>query len=246
MATHFAIGCKKWDEERVRGESTHQAAYTDPQVVYATRECPDKNASIVELQQRDHVPETHFRTEQKERFPDPGRQPKTQSFALQKSKVHFGNDTPGFVTSTAAVHHTQPDDEAQRAAAFRSAGLGIMLPNTVWDKPPRVHPITAGPRSYEQFDVGVSRGNAWRPEGNHGRITSDRSNIMLEPNVRNPVLGTHTLLEDYKKTHKGEQVRSTADMVEDSNREVPHLRSLGALRPRHNEGPHPGYYHGGL
>lgn len=227
MATHFAIGCKKWDDEKVRSESTHNACYKDPQVVYATRGCPDKNASIVDFQQRAHIPEIHYRTEQRERFEHPGQQPKEHSFPLGRSKVHFGDDTPELITTTAAVHHRPADEEAQRAAAFRSAGLGVMVPNTVWDKPPRVHPVTAGPRSYEQYDIGLSRAEPGTG-GNHGRQTGDRSTIYLEPNVRNPILGHHIPLEHYgHPPHK----KTTHQIVEDHNNEVPYLRSLGALRP---------------
>lgn len=227
MATHFAIGCKKWDAESVRLQSSSHATFTDPEVVYATRDCPDKNASIVELRQREHIPETHYRTEQKERFEHPGNQPKEQSFPLGRSTVHFGDDTPELITSTAAVHHRPADPEAQRASQFRQAGLGIMVPNTVWEKPPRVHPITAGPRTIESYDFGHAKHSSG---GRFGKPTGDRSNFMMEANIRNPILGHHTPLEHYKAPRSG-SLRTTCEIVENANREVPHLRSLGALRP---------------
>lgn len=221
MATHFAIGCKKWDEEKARGESTSHATFTDPEVVYATRDCPDKNQSIVELRQREHIPETHYRTEQRERFEDPGYQPKEMPYPLGKSKVFFGDDTPELITVTASVHHRAPDSEAQRAATFRSAGLGQLAPNTVWNKPPRVHPITAGPRALDNHDYGKAAGEK------HGRVSANRSHIVMEHNIRNPVLGYHIPVESYKTPH----CRTTHQIVDDANRGVPHLRSLGALRP---------------
>jgi hypothetical protein len=229
MATHFAIGCNKWDEENARGQSTSHATFRDPEVVYATRDCPDKNASIVELRQRDHIPETHYRTEQRERFDHPGNQPKEMPFALGRSKVHFGNDTPELVTVTASVHHRPADNEAQRAAAFRSAGLGALVTNTVWDKPPRVHPITAGPRSLEAHDFGHAAADprsCHAAGGRFGRISSNRSALIMDHNVRDPVAGVHIPLESYKT-----EARTTYQIVEDANRRVPHLRSLGALRP---------------
>lgn len=219
MATHFAIGCKKWDDPVVRAQSSSHATWTDPEVVYATRDCPDKNASIVELRQREHIPETHYRTEQRERFEHPGQQPKETAFPLGRSKVHFGDDTPDLITVTASVHHRPADDEAQRAAAFRSAGLGALVTNTVWDKPPRVHPITAGPRSVETYDLGHAAGK-------FGRISNNRSNIIMDNNIRNPVLGYHIPMESYKNNS-----RTTHEIVEHANNAVPHLRSLGALRP---------------
>lgn len=221
MATHFAIGCKKWNEECVRDKSTSHAAYTDPEVVYATRDCPDKNASIVELRQRDHIPETHYRTEQRERFEHPGPQPRDVPYPLGKSKVHFGDDTPELTTSTGAVHHRAPDAEALRGAAFRQAGLGALSPNTVWDKPPRVHPITAGPRGVDNHDFGRAAGDKF------GRISGNRSHIIMDRNIRNPIMGYHIPVESYKTPN----CRTTQQIVDDSNYAVPHLRSLGALRP---------------
>jgi len=221
MATHFAIGCKQWDEERARGESTSHATWTDPEVVYATRDCPDKNASIVELRQRDHIPETHYRTEQRERFEHPGVQPKDVPYPLGKSKVFFGDDTPELITSTAAVHHRPPDAEALRQNAFQSAGLGILVKNTVWHKPPRVNPITAGPRALDSHDYGKQAGER------HGRISANRSAMVMERNMRNPVLGIHVPVASYDTPH----CRTTHQIVEDANNGVPHLRSLGALRP---------------
>lgn len=221
MATHFAIGCKKWDHEGARGESTSHATFTDPEVVYATRDCPDKNASIVELRQREHVPETHYRTEQRERFEHPGGPPRDEPFPLQGSKVHFGDDKPELITQTASVHHRPPDAEAQRAAAFRSAGIGALVPNTVWPKQPRVNPVTAGPRAIDNHDYGVEAGQKF------GRITGNRSHIIMEHNIRNPVLGYHIPVESYKVAN----MRTTCELVDDHNDRVPHLRSLGALRP---------------
>ncbi|CAJ1457474.1 unnamed protein product [Effrenium voratum] len=73
-ATHFAIGCQKWDEN-TRGASVSHSTFVDPEVVYATCDAPDKNMSVVELRQQAFKPETHYRTEQRDRFEDPGPQP---------------------------------------------------------------------------------------------------------------------------------------------------------------------------
>jgi len=148
-------------------------------------------------------------------------------FPLGASKVHFGDDTPELVTATASAHHRPPDSEAERAAAFRSAGLGALAPNTVWNKPPRVNPITAGPRALDVNDFGIAAGNR------HGRISANRSHIVMEHNVRNPVLGYHTAIESYKNMVP--DMRTTCKIVEDANYEVPHLRSLGALRPHESD-----------
>ena len=43
-ATHFAIGCQKWDED-TRGASVTHSTFVDPEVVYATCDAPDKNMS---------------------------------------------------------------------------------------------------------------------------------------------------------------------------------------------------------
>jgi hypothetical protein len=221
MATHFAIGCKKWDEEGARGVSMSHKSFADPEVVYATRDAPDKNASVVELRQLEHVPEVHYRTEQRERFEDPGGQPRELPYPLGKSKVHFGDDTPELITSTQSAHYREADVEAQRAASFRSAGIGTLIPTSAWPKPPRVHPITAGPRTAENHDYGVAAGM------NFKKVTGDRSTIVMEHNIRNPVLGYHVPLDSYKMPN----IRTTRDIVDEHNRGVPHLRSLGALRP---------------
>lgn len=221
MATHFAIGCKKWEDEQARQDSTSHAVYTDPEVVYATRDCPDKNASIVELRQREHNPDAHYRTEQRERFEHPGNQPREVSFPLGKSKVHFGDDAPELVTATASAHHRPADTEGLRAAAFRSAGLGALHHNTPWPHQPRVNPITAGPRAVDNHDYGVEAGNQF------GKYSSNRSHIVMEHNVRNPVLGYHVPAQTYKKAH----MVTTLQLIDDGNDRVPHLRSLAALRP---------------
>ena len=47
-ATHFAIGCQKWDED-TRGASVSHSTFVDPEVVYATCDAPDKNMSCPDL-----------------------------------------------------------------------------------------------------------------------------------------------------------------------------------------------------
>lgn len=221
MATHFAVGCKKWDDEGARGASTTHITFTDPEVVYATRDAPDKNASIVDFRQREHVPEVHYRTEQRERFDDPGPPDRQDAFPLATSKVHFGDDTREFVTSTGNAHFTKADAEAQRAAKFRMAGCGTLVPTSVWPKPPRVHPITAGPRSLEPQDYGIAAGMQF------GRISGNRSTICMDHNVRDPIRGVHYPTESWSTPH----VPTTREIVDRANQEVPPLRSIGALRP---------------
>jgi hypothetical protein len=187
------------------------------------------------LRQLEHRPEVHYRTEQRERFDHPLERPGAHAFEPSAgafpmdppygvSKVHFGDDRPEFVTNSQNVHRRPSDLEDSRGSSFRSAaaaGLGLLAPNTVWHKPPRVHPITAGPRSLETHDYGMAAGHRF------GRISSNRSNVVMDHNIRNPVLGHHVPAESYKMPH----IRTTKEIVEDHNREVPHLRSLGALRP---------------
>jgi len=221
-ATHFAIGCKKWDDAETRGVSTTHNTFTDPEVIYATRDAPDKNASIVELRQREHMPEVHYRTEQRERFEHPGPQPRDEPFDLGLSKVHFGDDRPEIISQTGLTHFRPPDAEAYRSAALRSAGVGALVANTVWPKPPRCNPITGGPRLPDNHDYGVQAAMQF------GRISANKSNIVWEHNHRDPVLGHHVPHASYVTPH----TRSTTQLINDANYEAPPMRSLGALRPR--------------
>jgi len=222
-ATHFAIGCQKWDEGN-RGPSTIHAAFTDPQVVYGTCDAPDKNMSIVELRQQAYNPDVHYRTEQRERFEDHGPQPKAET-TRYPSNVHLGDDRPGFDLQSHAVHRRVPEDEQMDSNALRAAGAGVLIPTNMWPKPVRCNPVTGGPRNADIYDLGVANGIQ------HGRVTQNSSAIMMKANVRNPIFGTHTPLEEYGAPKSQYPARATHRLIEDHNSDVPPLRSLGAIRP---------------
>jgi hypothetical protein len=219
-ATHFAIGCKKWDEG-ARGLSTTHTAYLDPQVVYATVDAPDKNMSVVELRQCHFDPEHHYRTEQRERFEYQGPQPRDMPCKLPIS-VHLGDDRPLFELQSHAAHRKIAEDESQRYKGLRAAGSGVLIPMNVWPRPERCNPLTGGPRSPDNYDLSVAAGIQFP------RITQNSSNIFMEAHVRNPILGHHVPLSEYGAV---KNMRTTMDLINDANTQVPPLRSLGALRP---------------
>mmetsp|Transcript_67258 Transcript_67258/g.176385 ORF Transcript_67258/g.176385 Transcript_67258/m.176385 type:complete len:293 (+) Transcript_67258:79-957(+) len=226
-ATHFAVGCKKW-EEGGHACSTAQAAYLDPQVVYATVDAPDKNESKVELHQGHHDPVAHYRTEQRERFDDPGPQPRDMPFDLGRSRVHLGDDRPELTTQMKSVHTRPSDDEAERSAALRMAGAGTLIQNSMWPKPERCHPIHGGYRQTEVHDLGLAQGMHFP------RISQNNSTIIHEANIRNPILGHHVPLKAFHAyhSHPGAPLPSH-EVVNQANACAPYLRSLGALRPHH-------------
>lgn len=224
-ATHFAIGNKKWDEAGARSKSQSHMVHTDPQVVYGMRDAPDKNSSIVDMRQTEHDPIKHYRTEQRERFPDPGPQPLDLPFGDQCS-IHLGDDKPDKITQTHVAHFRPPDAEEQRAASLRAAGAGTLIPTSVWPKPPRAHPVTAGPRSMDAYDLGVAAGVKF------GRRNGNYSNIVYDQNVRDPIHGVHMPMHMMAPADPG--ARTTVDMIAEANTRVPPLRSLGCLRPPEN------------
>lgn len=223
-ATHFAIGCKKWEAECNRGPGTTHTAYTDPQVVYATCDAPDKNTSNVELRQQPHNPDIHYRTEQRSRFEDVGPQPR-DFCKPPTSKVHLGDDRPGFDLQSHSVHRRVPEDEDEYHRRLRAAGAGMLIPTSLWPKPVRCNPVHGGPRRPDMYDLGVAN------DIRHDRVTQNSSNIVKVAAVRNPIFGTHTALEDYGAPKVPNPARSTHKLLADVNAEVPPLRSLGALRP---------------
>mmetsp|Transcript_3101 Transcript_3101/g.4838 ORF Transcript_3101/g.4838 Transcript_3101/m.4838 type:complete len:284 (+) Transcript_3101:65-916(+) len=218
-ATHFAVGCHKWDEG-ARGPSTTHTTFTDPQVVYGTFDAPDKNMSVVELRQCNHEPKVHYRTEQRERFEDPGPQPRDKSMKALVS-VFLGDDRPVLENQSRATHRWD-EEENQRQAALRAAGAGVLIPTNPWPKPVRCNPITGGPRSTDVYDLGVD--NRIRFD----RVTQNSSSILMEAHVRNPIMGYHVPFSDYGAAPG---MRTTMKLVDDVNAGVPPLRSLGALRP---------------
>ncbi|CAK9094284.1 unnamed protein product [Durusdinium trenchii] len=188
-ATHFAIGCQKWDED-TRGASVSHSTFVDPEVVYATCDAPDKNMSVVELRQQVFKPVTHYRTEQRDRFEDPGPQPKNDPL-IPPVTVHLGDDQPGYALQSHAVHRKIPAEEHHGARALRAAGSGVLIPTAVFPKPVRCNPVTGGPRNLDVYDLGVA--NAVR----HDRVSQNSSTIVREAHVRNPISGTVMPLHEY-------------------------------------------------
>mmetsp|Transcript_503 Transcript_503/g.1205 ORF Transcript_503/g.1205 Transcript_503/m.1205 type:complete len:265 (+) Transcript_503:104-898(+) len=223
--THFAIGCKKWDDEN-RAMSSCQASFQDPQVVYPTIDCPDKNASIVELRQRAFVPGEHYRTEQRDRYENPGpfgREPAVK----HKPSVHLGDDVPELVAHSHATHGRMTPDSQERAASLRCAGAGSLVPTSMWPKAIRCNPITGGPRNLELHDHQMAANM------NFKKYTQDRSTVVMEPNVRDPIHGHHIPLEAYSAPVQPDKMYSSVQHVDLANASIPPLRSLGALRPHH-------------
>mmetsp|Transcript_73037 Transcript_73037/g.143215 ORF Transcript_73037/g.143215 Transcript_73037/m.143215 type:complete len:280 (-) Transcript_73037:192-1031(-) len=219
-ATHFPMGCKMWDE---RGPSLAKEHYSDPGVVYATREAPDKNMSAVDLRHGRHNPTAHYRSEQRERFAYPIPQP-CDYIEKPTSQVHFGDDRPELITQSKMVHGLIAADDAQRAAALRAAGQGTLVPTSAWAKPTRCNPVTGGPRSIDNHDLGMGSNM------NFPRMSHNSSAIIMEANVRNPIHGYHVPLDIHGST-VDPRASTTADIIREANASVPHLRSLGALRP---------------
>eukprot|EP00747_Dinoflagellata_sp_TGD_P210771 gnl/TRDRNA2_/TRDRNA2_84027_c0_seq1.p1 gnl/TRDRNA2_/TRDRNA2_84027_c0~~gnl/TRDRNA2_/TRDRNA2_84027_c0_seq1.p1 ORF type:complete len:306 (+),score=45.66 gnl/TRDRNA2_/TRDRNA2_84027_c0_seq1:91-918(+) len=223
MATHFAIGCRKWDDDGARASSSSHKTFTDPGVVYTTTDAPYKNGSIIDLRQMEHNPYLHYSTEQRQRFEDPGPMPLDPKYNYNdRTQVHLGDDHPELLTQTAATHFRPADEEAQRAASRRLAGQGSLIPTSVWAKAPRCNPITGGARTIDAFDLGVMHNRNWP------RISGNTSALIDEPNIRNPILGVHTPLENYKVVNPN--FKTTEEIVNEANSKVPHLRTLGALR----------------
>jgi len=220
-ATHFAIGCQKW-EAGTRETSTARASFADPGVVYASVDAPEKNASVVELRQSEHMPGTHYRTEQRERFFNPGLQPREAPYKASVT-VHLGDDRPEFQSQAAAVHGLLSDTEVQRAGTLRAAGSGVLVPTSIWPKPVRCDPVSGGRRNVDSHELGMANNMQF------GRVTANTSNVVGEANIRNPILGHHIPLAAYERPH----MKSTGDVIAKANGEVPPLRSLAAVRPHH-------------
>lgn len=220
--THFAVGCKMWDEGG-RGSSVAHASYADPGVVYSTCDAPDKNSSALELRQGRFDPVAQYRTEQRERFAHHGPQALDLPYKAEVA-VHLGDDCPELLTQSKTTHGRISPEETQRASSLRAAGAGSLVPTSIWPKPVRCNPIDGGPRTLDNQDLGTANGVRF------GRNSHNRSAIVMEANVRNPVLGLHIPHAAHAApAHVG--VSSTEHIVKQANDAVPHLRSLGALRP---------------
>lgn len=217
FATHFAIGCHKWDS-KCSGPSATQEHYTDPGVAFMWRDAPQKNASVVELRQGGYDGNTHFRTEQRERFADVGPQPRQRTCDPGASQVHLGDDKPPLVSHSNLVHGSAFEADALDHEMDRAAGVGAVLKTNVWPQPPRCNPINGGPRNADAHDRGML---------NAGRRTANCSAIIQVPNVRDPILGHHMP----KAAFKVPGAKSTFDVIAEHNVAVPPLRSLGAIRP---------------
>jgi len=224
-ATHFAVGCNKWDEGGRNCSVAHET-FTDPEVVYMTRDAPDKNASVIDLRQRAHDPDVHYRTEQRDRFLHDGPQPRVQPFNYNDlTQVHLGDDQPELVTQTHVAHFRSPDDEALRAASLRAAGAGTLIPTSLFPKPERCHPVHAGPRTLDAHDLGIANNMRWN------KITANQSAIVMDHNIRNPIMGHHIPAAHYGAPRGAVGMKTTNEIIAEANSCVPHLRSMGALRP---------------
>jgi len=221
-ATHFAAGCERWDDSS-RFASEARASYAHPGIVYDGTEPNAIGASSVELRQSEHQPGIHYRTEQRERFAAPGVQPRDAPFGTQDTPHLLAHEGSGreLLSQSHAIHGRLGDSEVQRAGSLRAAGNGVLVPTSVWSKPPRCDPLNGGERRLDNHDLGAARGLQF------GRSTANRSNVVSEANVRNPVLGYHMPIAAFDRP----ALSSTADIVADANKDVPPLRSLAAVRP---------------
>jgi len=228
FGTHFAIGCHKWDT-KARGPSTTRSEFQDPGVAYVRRDAPQKNASVIEMRQGGYDGTTHFRTEQRERFSyEHGPQPVQKSVGESQtcSQVYLGDDKPELVSHSNAVHASVNEPDALDYEMDRAAGVGARQDHTTaWPKPVRCNPIHGGPRNADYQDL--------HPDCNFSRVSANCSNIVMVPNVRDPILGHHVPKSHFQiPGHK-----STFEVIADHNTAVPPLRSLAAVRP-HLTGPH--------
>jgi hypothetical protein len=221
-ATHFAVGCQKWDDHAVRGKPRSHAEHAHPEVTYGTCDAPENNISQIELGHQEHSGAAHYRTEHRVRYDHLGPQPREQPFNYQGS-VCLGSDQQLLQSQKKAVHARIEDGELQRSAAMRAAGQGALVPTSQWPKPPRCHVLHGGPRSVDSYDLGVMDG------GKHGRITGNYSNVVYEANTRDPILGYHVPLAAQAPSTG---MRTTSDLIAEANEQVPPLRSLMAVRPR--------------
>lgn len=222
-AAHFAIGCQKWDEGP-DAISTAHASFVDPGVAYACCDAPNGNSSAVELEHSRHDPTVHYRTEQRERFQNFGTPARDPPYRAQAT-VHLGDDRPDLVTQSKMVHGRLSPEEADRAAALRAAGAGTLVPTSFWPKPVRCDPINGGPRRVDNHDLGMATGMQF------GRISQNSSAMVWEANARNPILGVHVPLKELAAPRAPNAPPPSTQVVAEANASVPHLRSLGALRP---------------
>jgi len=145
---------------------------------------------VVELRQQVFKPSSHYRTEQRDRFDDPGPQPRNDTL-VPSVTVHLGDDRPGYSLQSHAVHRKIPSEEQDGAKALRAAGSGILIPTAVFPKPVRCNPVTGGPRTPDVYDLGVAN------QVRHDRVSQNSSSIIREAHVRNPISGDCIPLQQY-------------------------------------------------
>lgn len=220
-ATHFAVGCQKWDDRAVRGKPRSHTEHAHPEVAYGTCDAPENNLSQIELGHQEHSGEAHYRTEHRVRYEHLGPQPRQQPFNYQGG-LCLGSDQQPLQSQKKAVHARIEDGELQRSSAMRAAGQGALVPTSQWPKPPRCHVLHGGPRAVDGYDLGVMNG------GKHGRIAGNYSNVVYEANTRDPILGRHVPLAAHAPSTG---MRTTSDLIAEANEQVPPLRSLMAVRP---------------
>lgn len=147
-------------------------------------------AGVVELRQQIFKPASHYRTEQRDRFEDPGPQPRNDTL-VPPVTVHLGDDPPAFALQSHAVHRKIPSDETDGARALRAAGSGVLIPTCAFSKPVRCNPVTGGPRNRDVYDLGVAN------QVRHDRVSQNTSTIVREAHVRNPISGDCIPLQQY-------------------------------------------------
>lgn len=223
---HFAVGAKHWDDDKKT--STYHEAYQDHGVCFQHIGIPEKNASIVQLEQGGYNPDAHFRTEQREKYTECYR-PRLPMCDPPPCRVHLGDDKPDISSSYSNAVHVRQDNREMRSTSssqkFRAAGVGTLLRTTSQPRIPRVHPVTAGPRNPDPYDLHTDMESVER--GAFNRKTANRSAIVYHPNVRNPILGVHIPKDKIQIS----DLKTTADIIAEGNSSVPHLRTLSALRP---------------
>lgn len=144
----------------------------------------------MELRQQVFRPELHYRTEQRDRYFDPGPQVRNEAL-VPPVTVHLGDDRPGYALQSQAVHRRILQEEHETCRALRAAGSGVLIPTAVFPKPVRCNPVTGGPRSMDVYDLGVA--NAVR----HDRVSQNSSTIVREAHVRNPISGEIIPMHEY-------------------------------------------------
>jgi hypothetical protein len=222
---HFAVGAKHWDS--AEKTTTSHEAYQDHGVAFQHIGIPEKNASVVELKQGGYDGNVHFRTEMREQYKECYR-PRLPQCDPPPCRVHLGDDKPALLSHSNATHVRQDNREARSTSTgqpFRAAGVGTLLRTTSWPRVPRGNPVTAGPRNPDHYDLHTDGVKVETTA--FGRKTANRSSIVYHPNVRDPILGIHIPKDKIQVS----DLKTTAEIIGESNSSVPALRTLAAVRP---------------